>query len=82
MRSRSRKIGIVIAAIVSLSSLRSLSAEGQRYCPIPCIHRMHQYDIGPCGHPCYGAYGMYPCHPAGDIYPCIHPVHAWDSIPC
>jgi hypothetical protein len=53
-----------------------------RTCTVPCVHRVHPYDVIPCQHPCYGPYGAVPCHPAGDVIPCQHPVHPYDYVPC
>lgn len=53
---------------------------GQRTCTVPCVHRLHPYDIVPCTHPCQTPYGIAPCHPAGDIVPCVHPVHPYGDI--
>jgi hypothetical protein len=52
-------------------------------CVIPCVHRVHPYDVVPCMHVCFSPYGPVPCHPLGDAVPCIHPVHLFgDIIPC
>jgi hypothetical protein len=55
----------------------------QNTCIVPCVHRMHPYDVIPCQHVCYGPYGAVACHPAGDAVPCMHPVHPYgDYVPC
>ena len=82
MKTLPHVVRILLGLSLLLLSLSTASAHEQRYCTVPCGHRMHRYDIGPCGHPCYGPYGMYPCHSAGDMYPCVHPVHTFDYIPC
>jgi len=73
-----RMLAAVVAIVLSLAMI----GHAQRRCPVPCGHRMHRFDVGPCRHPCYGPYGMYPCHAAGDTYPCSHPVHTFDYAPC
>jgi hypothetical protein len=52
----------------------------QRTCTVPCIHRMHPYDVVPCTHACQGPFGVFPCHPNGDIVPCVHWVHPYGDI--
>jgi hypothetical protein len=69
--------------VLTLSLVVTVSGAGQRTCVVPCVHRMHQYDVIPCQHACYGPYGAFPCHPMGDAVPCVHPVHPYgDYIPC
>jgi len=51
-----------------------------RTCVVPCTHPMHPYDVIPCQHVCYGPYGAYPCHPAGDAVPCMHPMHPYGDV--
>jgi hypothetical protein len=60
----------------------SILSVAQYTCQVPCVHRMHPYDVVPCSHVCYNAYGYYPCHASGDAVPCIHPVHAYDVVYC
>ena len=81
MTSLRPALRIAIAVILAVIAVRTAAA-AQRYCPVPCSHRFHAYDIGPCQHPCYGPYGVYPCHAAGDAYPCVHPMHPYDYILC
>jgi hypothetical protein len=60
-----------------------IEASAQRTCVVPCVHRLHQYDVVPCSHPCTNGYVVFPCHPQGDAVPCVHPVHpAGDVIYC
>jgi hypothetical protein len=70
-----------ILTIVLLGYL-VLPVVAQNWCQGPCVHRMHPYDVVPCSHVCYGPYGAFVCHPAGDAVPCVHPVHPYDLYPC
>jgi hypothetical protein len=74
-----RFIVFLVAAVLFAPPLNAMQ---YRSCQVYCMHRVHQYDVVPCSHPCYGVYGPFPCHSLGDAVPCIHPVHAWDVIPC
>ena len=74
-------VRIAVVVILALLAVRTAVAT-QRYCTVPCSHRAHPYDLAPCRHPCYGPYGVYACHAAGDAYPCVHPMHQWDYILC
>jgi hypothetical protein len=75
-------VRILVVFSAATISVAALPAAAQRYCTIPCGHRIHRFDVIPCSHPCYGPYGIYPCHAMGDAIPCVHPVHAWDYVPC
>jgi hypothetical protein len=80
MQSGVRQI-LAVALFVCLAFQGSVQSQ-QNWCPGPCTHRMHPYDVVPCSHVCYGPYGAYACHPMGDAIPCIHPVHPYDLYPC
>lgn len=80
MRSRTQSFGSLVIGLIALVVIPANTA--QRWCSVPCGHRVHPYDVGPCSHPCLGPFGPYACHPAGDTYPCAHPLHPWDSVPC
>jgi hypothetical protein len=71
------------AALIAMALwLTSTPAGSPQVCTYPCGHRLHQFDAVQCSHPCYGPYGTFPCHPAGDAIPCGHPVHQFDYGPC
>jgi hypothetical protein len=70
-----------VLAIVATAAIAPVRAN-YRYCNAPCIHQAHQYDLGPCSHPCYSPFGPVPCHPNGDVYPCVHKLHPWDVVVC
>jgi hypothetical protein len=71
---------LLVFAAIALGGLPRLCSPG--VCTVPCQHRMHQYDVYPCSHPCQTPFGVVPCHPQGDVGPCMHPVHAYDLVPC
>ena len=79
---KSANVVRLLTAVAAIVLSLAMTGHAQRVCPVPCGHRMHRFDVGPCRHPCYGPYGMYPCHAAGDTYPCSHPVHTFDYAPC
>ncbi len=69
---------VVLLLVVFL--ITSLSSGQYRTCVLPCVHRLHPSDVIPCQHVCYGPYGAFPCHPAGDAVPCMHAVHPYGDI--
>ena len=75
---RSSRFVAVLSAVIQFAPV----ALAQRTCTVPCIHRVHPYDVVPCTHPCQTPYGVVACHPAGDAIPCIHPLHPFDVIYC
>ena len=72
----------VVMVLALVFGLTAPTGALQRWCTVPCGHPIHQYDVGPCMHPCYYPNGVFACHPAGDMYPCTHRVHPFDYIPC
>jgi hypothetical protein len=69
--------------ILAFTLIIAIAGRTQQMCVVPCVHRMHPYDVVPCSHVCYGPYGAFPCHPAGDAVPCVHVVHPYgDYVPC
>jgi hypothetical protein len=76
-----RRTGLVIGILTFVVFL-SVPAGAQRWCTVPCGHPVHQFDVGPCNHPCYYPNGVFACHPGGDTYPCAHRLHVFDYIVC
>jgi hypothetical protein len=49
-----------ILPVICARPLRtSFSVRQQPVCVAPCIHRYHQFDVYPCVHVSYSAYGAY-----------------------